>query len=100
MAIRSTFFQHTRVNHFEYTAYAYQRSGIERRNGGILTDEREVIKRWKQHFEEHLNGPEAEYQGDGGNDVSSMVDGEDEPAPTMREVLECHQEVEEQQSSG
>ncbi|XP_052564527.1 uncharacterized protein LOC120430808 isoform X2 [Culex pipiens pallens] len=49
------------------------------KDGGILTDEREVIERWKQHFDEHLNGPEAEYQGDGGNDVSGMVDGEDEP---------------------
>lgn len=26
------------------------------KDGEILSDEREVIKRWKQHFKEHLNG--------------------------------------------
>ncbi|EDS27630.1 60S acidic ribosomal protein P2 [Culex quinquefasciatus] len=35
-------------------------------DGGILTDEREVIERREQHFDENLNGPEVEYQGDGG----------------------------------
>ncbi|XP_038118093.1 uncharacterized protein LOC119769497 [Culex quinquefasciatus] len=30
------------------------------KDGVILTDEREVIDRWKQHFDEHLNGTEAE----------------------------------------
>ena len=26
------------------------------KDGGLLTDGREVIERWKQHFGEHLNG--------------------------------------------
>ena len=25
-------------------------------DGSLLTDEQEVINRWKQHFDEHLNG--------------------------------------------
>ncbi|XP_058456434.1 uncharacterized protein LOC131433845 [Malaya genurostris] len=59
------------------------------KDGSLLTDGREVIKRWKQHFDEHLNGAEnvgMGVQDDGGNDyVSAAGDGND-PAPTLREV--------------
>ena len=30
------------------------------KEGGILTDEREVIERWKQHYDEPLNGAQAD----------------------------------------
>ena len=33
-------------------------------SGNLLTNECEVIERWGQHFDEHLNGNEAEH-GDG-----------------------------------
>ncbi|XP_058816401.1 uncharacterized protein LOC131679682 [Topomyia yanbarensis] len=32
------------------------------KDGSLLTDNREVIDRWKQHFDEHLNGEENEQQ--------------------------------------
>ena len=35
------------------------------KDGGILSDEPEVIERGKQHYEEHLNGAGAENQGRG-----------------------------------
>lgn len=31
------------------------------KDGRIFTDERQVIERWKQHFDKHVNDAEAEY---------------------------------------
>ena len=58
------------------------------KDGGILSDEREVIERWKQHYEEHLNGAEAENQ-DGGEDFIGTADEGDVPAPTTDEVKDA-----------
>ena len=61
------------------------------KNGVILTDEREVIDRWKQHFDEHLNGAdaEAEEQNDRRDDFIDTADEGEEPAPTIREVKDA-----------
>ncbi|XP_058453484.1 craniofacial development protein 2-like [Malaya genurostris] len=32
------------------------------KEGGILTDERELIERWRQHYDEHLNSAQADNQ--------------------------------------
>ncbi|XP_052565015.1 uncharacterized protein LOC120421478 isoform X3 [Culex pipiens pallens] len=95
------------VTHNLYKKLSQSRTGFMPRaemcrdkDGGILTDEREVIERWKQHFDEHLHGPEAEYQGDGRNDVSGMVDGEDEPATTMREVKDAIKKLKNNKAAG
>ncbi|XP_038117301.1 uncharacterized protein LOC119769343 [Culex quinquefasciatus] len=63
------------------------------KDGVILTDEREVIDRWKQHFDEHLNGTEAEAGvQDGRREDYIGAAGEGvEPVPTLREgdKLDC-----------
>ena len=33
-------------------------------DGSLLTDEQEVINRWRQHFDEHLNGARQEEQAE------------------------------------
>ena len=49
--------------------------------GGILTDEREVIERWRQHYNEHQNGAQADNRAsDGGDYVGASADG-DVPVP-------------------
>lgn len=70
------------------------------KDGGLLTDEREVIERWKQHFDEHLNGAEAEYQDDRGNDFIGVADGEDEPTPTEREVKDAINKLKNNKAAG
>uniref|UniRef100_A0A8D8D0K0 (northern house mosquito) hypothetical protein n=1 Tax=Culex pipiens TaxID=7175 RepID=A0A8D8D0K0_CULPI len=63
--------------------------------GEILTDEREVIERWKQHFDEHLNGPEAEYQDEGRNEISK-----DEPVLATREVKKAIKKLKNNKAAG
>ncbi|XP_065094358.1 uncharacterized protein LOC135714872 [Ochlerotatus camptorhynchus] len=64
------------------------------KDGSLLTNEREVIERWKQHFDAHLNGEENVSTGDqrnGGNDyVSAEEDGTD-PTPMLSEVKDAIQ---------
>ncbi|XP_062714037.1 uncharacterized protein LOC134290845 [Aedes albopictus] len=62
------------------------------KDGSLLTDKREVIERWKQHFDEHLNGEEnvgTEDQGSGGNDYVGAAEDGNEPTPTLREVKDA-----------
>ena len=70
------------------------------KEGGILTDEREVIERWKQHFDEHLNGTEAENQGDGGSDFIDVAGEGEEPTPTLREVKDAIKKLKNNKSAG
>ena len=72
------------------------------KDGVILTDEREVINRWKQHFEEHLNGAEAETEdqdGRGDDYIGTAGEGE-EPAPTMREVKDAIKKLKNNKAAG
>ncbi|XP_065082900.1 cytochrome P450 4c21-like [Ochlerotatus camptorhynchus] len=59
------------------------------KEGGILTDEREVIERWKQHYDEHLNGAEAEDQGSRMNDIVATADEGNMTVPTIDEVKDA-----------
>ncbi|XP_058449363.1 uncharacterized protein LOC131429316 [Malaya genurostris] len=72
-------------------------------DGSLLTDGREVIKRWKQHFDEHLNGAEnvgMKVQDDGRNDyVSAAKDGNDR-APTLREVKHAMHQLRTNKAAG
>ncbi|XP_058449405.1 uncharacterized protein LOC131429348 [Malaya genurostris] len=59
------------------------------KDGSLFTDGREVIKRWKQHFDEHLNSAEnvgIGVQDDGRNDYVSAAEDGNDPAPALREV--------------
>ena len=57
-------------------------------NGNLLTNECEVIERWRQHFDEHLNGIETEY-GDGMVTYLGVPAPDDTfPAPDLQEVKE------------
>ena len=38
------------------------------KEGGILADERKVIQRWRQHYDEHLNGAQADNEAYGEDD--------------------------------
>ena len=73
------------------------------KDGSILTDERVVIERWKQHYEEHLNGAEStgsESQGSGGDDYVSSADDGSQPAPTLREVKDAIQQLKTNKAAG
>ncbi|XP_055623034.1 uncharacterized protein LOC129766491 [Toxorhynchites rutilus septentrionalis] len=56
------------------------------KDGSILKNERDVTERWRQHFDEHLNGVQAENQDNDGSDYVSAVNNEDVPPPTIGEV--------------
>ncbi|XP_038106408.1 uncharacterized protein LOC119766088 [Culex quinquefasciatus] len=72
------------------------------KNGAILTNEREVIDRWKQHFDEHLNSAEAEAGVQGGRRedfIGTAGEGE-EPVPTMREVKDAIKKLKNNKAAG
>ena len=53
-----------------------------------MTDEREVINKWKQHFNEHLNDARTEEQAED-NDYIGERNDEAVPVQTMNEVKEA-----------
>ena len=57
---------------------------------GNLTDESEMINRWRQYFNEHLNGDEANRDGIG-VELGEPVAGKTFPAPELQEI---QQEIE------
>ncbi|XP_062716068.1 uncharacterized protein LOC134291831 [Aedes albopictus] len=73
------------------------------KEGSLLTDKREVIERWKQHFDEHLNGEEnvgTEDQGSGGNDYVGAAEDGNEPTPTLREVKDAIHQLKNNKAAG
>ncbi|XP_055585265.1 uncharacterized protein LOC129738102 [Uranotaenia lowii] len=70
------------------------------KDGGILTDNREVIKRWKQYFNEHLNGANAKDQDGGGSYIAGVANDALEPLPTMSEVKEAIHQLNSNKSTG
>ena len=49
--------------------------------GNLLTDESEVINRWRQYFNQHLNGDEAN-----GDDIGEPAADNTFPAPELQEI--------------
>ncbi|KRG00484.1 uncharacterized protein Dwil_GK27899, partial [Drosophila willistoni] len=73
------------------------------KDGSILTDGREVIERWKQHYDEHLNGAEntgTEGQDSEGDGYVSTADSGNQPAPTMGEVKDAIQQLKNNKAAG
>lgn len=73
------------------------------KDGSLLTDGREVIERWKQHFDQHLNGVEnvgTEAHGNGGNDDASAAEDGNEPTPTLREVKDAIRQLKTNKAAG
>ncbi|XP_062707718.1 uncharacterized protein LOC134288053 [Aedes albopictus] len=73
------------------------------KDGGLLTDGREVIERWKQHFDQHLNGVEnvgTGAHGNGGNDDASAAEDGIEPTPTLREVKDAIYQLKTNKAAG
>ncbi|XP_058449191.1 uncharacterized protein LOC131429161 [Malaya genurostris] len=73
------------------------------KDGGLSTDGREVIKRWKQHFDEQLNGAEnvgMGVQDDGRNNNVSVADDGNDPAPTLREVKDVMHQLKTNRAAG
>ncbi|XP_058449190.1 uncharacterized protein LOC131429160 [Malaya genurostris] len=71
--------------------------------GSLLTDGREVIKRWKQHFDEHLNGAEnvgMGIQDDGRNVYVRAAEDGNDPAPTLREVKDAMHQLKTNKAAG
>jgi len=67
--------------------------------GNLITDESEVVERWRQHFDEHLNGDTA--NGDGvGTDLGVPAADERIPAPDYDEIRREIGRTEKQQSRG
>ena len=54
----------------------------------LLTDECEVIERWKQYFDEHLNGDAAESEDGMAVDLSARAEDNRITAPDLQEVEE------------
>ncbi|XP_062545344.1 uncharacterized protein LOC134211948 [Armigeres subalbatus] len=57
-------------------------------NGNLLTNEREVIQRWRQHYEEHLNGDVADEDGGMVMDLGERAQDIILPAPDPQEIQE------------
>lgn len=56
---------------------------------GVMTSGREAIRRWKQHYYEHLNfaeGPSAGNQDSGRNDNVSTAEDRNKPTPTLNAI--------------
>lgn len=56
---------------------------------GVLKDEREVIERWIQYFDEHLNGAKStgnKDQDKGGNVYVSTADDGNQPVCSLKKV--------------
>ncbi|XP_065076956.1 uncharacterized protein LOC135700391 [Ochlerotatus camptorhynchus] len=70
------------------------------KKGGILTDEREVIERWKLPYDEHLNGAEAEDQGSRRNGFVGTADEGGMPALTIGEVKDAIRQLKNNKSAG
>ena len=68
-------------------------------DGSLLMDEQEVINRWKQHFNEHLNGARAEEQVED-NHYNGERNNEAVPAPTMNEVKEAIKQLKNNKVAG
>jgi len=67
-------------------------------DGSLLTDECEVIERWRQHFDEHLNG--AEEQAAEIGDISIASNEEAVPTPTMNDVKEAIKQLKNNKAAG
>ncbi|XP_058448806.1 uncharacterized protein LOC131428778 [Malaya genurostris] len=73
------------------------------KDGSLLMDGREVIKRSKQHFDEHLNGAEnvdMGVQDNRGNDYVSAAEDGNDPAPTPREVKDAVHQLKTNKAAG
>ena len=68
-------------------------------DGSLLTTEREVINRWKQHFDEHLNGARTEERAED-NDYAGERNDEALPPPTMDEVKESIKQLKNNKAAG
>ena len=56
--------------------------------GNLLTNECEVIERWKQHYDEHLNGDITANEGGMAIGLGERAEDDRFPAPSLREVEE------------
>ncbi|XP_062709434.1 uncharacterized protein LOC134288470 [Aedes albopictus] len=55
-------------------------------HGNILASEREVVERWWQHYDEHLNGDVASTEGGVVTDLGVCAQDERLPAPDLQEI--------------
>ncbi|KXJ71937.1 hypothetical protein RP20_CCG019349 [Aedes albopictus] len=73
------------------------------KDGSLLTDGRAVMERWKQHFDEHLNGVVDVGTGgndSGGNNYANAAGDGNEPTPTRREVEDAIYQLKINKASG
>ncbi|KXJ67928.1 hypothetical protein RP20_CCG007466 [Aedes albopictus] len=64
---------------------------------------RDVIKRWKQHFDEHFNGVEdvsTKERDKGGNDYANAAEDGNELTPTLREVKDAIHQLKPNKAAG
>ncbi|XP_058463637.1 uncharacterized protein LOC131437952 [Malaya genurostris] len=57
-------------------------------SGNLLTNEREVIDRWKQYYDEHLNGEAQDTENDTGINLGARSADDRFPAPDQSEISE------------
>ncbi|XP_055586813.1 uncharacterized protein LOC129739401 [Uranotaenia lowii] len=91
------FYQKLNASH---KGFVLQAEMCRDKDGGILTDNREMIKRWNQHFDEHLNGAHAGDQDGGGRYIAGVDNDAEEPLPTMSEVKEAIRQLNSNKSAG
>lgn len=69
--------------------FALQAVKCRNMNWKILPDGRDMIERWEQYYEKHLNGTDGVFMGFQnrvGNDNVCAADNGNQPAPDIREV--------------
>ncbi|XP_055628129.1 CDK5RAP1-like protein [Toxorhynchites rutilus septentrionalis] len=70
------------------------------KEGGILTNERDVIERWRQHYDEHLNSAQTGDLDGAEEDYTGAMNNDDVPPPTMGEVKEAINQLKNHRAAG
>ncbi|XP_055523180.1 uncharacterized protein LOC129717335 [Wyeomyia smithii] len=74
--------------------------GCRDKEGNILTYDREVIERWRQHYDEHLNSVQAGDQNSDAEDSVGVASNGDVPPPSISEVNDTIQRLKKNKAAG
>ncbi|XP_058127717.1 uncharacterized protein LOC131291223 [Anopheles ziemanni] len=70
------------------------------REGGLLTSSGEVVERWRQHFEEHLNGVNLNRSMDAEVPLGAPGHDDDYPVPSLYEVVQVMRKLKSNRAAG
>ena len=81
-------------------SYVPQADVCKDTDGNLLTNERDVIERWRQHYDEHLNGSIEQREGMTTVDLGEPMPDDRFPAPDLEEIQEEIRRLRNNKASG